>query len=317
MLTSVWPTAQNPFAGPFIRNQVAFLQRAGVQLHVFHVNGRKNPLNYVRAQRRVRDLISRNKFDLIHAQWGQSALPALPKQLPLVVTFRGSDVEGYVAANGSYTLAGRVLTCISRSVARIADEAIIVSSHLAARLPKREYHVIPSGLDLDMFRAIPQDQARQQLGLRPDRRYALFAASPSNPIKRYQLAQAAVHIARAKHDLELLIADRCAQQLIPVYMSACDALLLTSVHEGSPNVIKEALACDLPIVALDVGDVRERIGSLEGCALCHSDDPHTIAEGLTHVLNRGRPFNGRESVRHLNEACLTQRIISVYRKALT
>ncbi len=317
MLTSVWPTAQNPLSAPFVVRQVASLQRIGVEPYVFHVDGRKNPLNYVRAQRRVRALIATRKFDLIHAQWGQSALAALPKRLPLVVTFRGSDVEGDVSRNGSYTTAGRLLTGISRMVARFADEAIVVSPHLRARLPAREYHVIPSGLDLDLFRAMPRQQARQQLGLAPCRRYALFVGSPSNPIKRYKLAAAAVELAKSKHDLELIVVDRCAQELVPVYMSACDALLLTSLHEGSPNVVKEALACDLPIVAVDVGDVRERIAKIEGCALCENDSPRAIADAIERILKRDRPFSSRESVRYLNEAALTQQVLSVYQKALS
>lgn len=317
MLTSVWPTAQNPRLAPFVVRQVAALERSGIDPYVFHVDGRKNPLNYLRAQRQVRALISTGKFDLIHAQWGQSALAALPKRLPLVVTFRGSDVEGDLSRNGSYTTAGWLLTGISRMMARVADEAIVVSAHLRARLPGREYHVIPSGLDLNLFRAIPREQARQQLGLAASRRYALFVGSRSNPIKRYDLAAAAVELAKSKHDVELIVVDRCSHELVPVYMSACDALLLTSRHEGSPNVVKEALACDLPVVAVDVGDVRERIGNVEGCELCEKDDARTIADGLERILNRDRPFSSRDTVECLNEAALTEQVLSVYKKALT
>ena len=123
-----------------------------------------------RSWRQVRARLSAQTYDLIHAQWGQSALLALPKALPLVVTFRGSDVAVVVGSDGRYLLSGRLLRAMSRSIARIADEVIVVSESLARELPGGPYHVIPSGLNLDLFRPIPQSDARRQLGLSPERR---------------------------------------------------------------------------------------------------------------------------------------------------
>jgi len=316
MITSEWPTDEHPEWAPFIVRQVEFLRRRGIEVEVFHFVGRRQPANYLRAWRDAHALLNGKSFDLVHAQWGHSALMALPVKLPLVITYRGGDLQGIVGANGRYTTSGRLLRLISQSMAHLADEVIVVSDHLGRYLPKREYHVIPSGLNMSLFRPMPQQQARAQLGLLSDRRYVLFAASPNNPVKRYSLARAAMEKIERSCNAELLVATGVRPELMPVYMNACDVLVVTSRYEGSPNVVKEALACDLPVVSLDVGDVGQRIAYIEGCILCHDDDPLTIARALTEVLKRPGRISGRPAVQNLDEALLADSVISVYRKAL-
>jgi glycosyltransferase involved in cell wall biosynthesis len=120
-----------------------------------------------------------------------------------------------------------------------------------------------------------------------------------------------------RHRARLIVASGVDPALMPVYMSACDVLLLTSRHEGSPNVVKEALACNLPVVSTDVGDVRERISSVEGCVLCESDDPQVLTAGLSAVLDRSQRVAGRAAVHELNELLLTRKVIEVYERALS
>lgn len=316
MLTSVWPTAEHPEYAPFIPRQVHSLRNLGVDVDVFHVNGRKSPIGYSRAWMRVQRRLARGPYDLIHAQWAQAALPALPVRLPLVVTFRGSDVEGFRPSSCLESVAAWTLPHIARGVARLANEAIVVAERLARRLPPRDYHVIPSGLDMDLFRPIPQEEAQTRLGLAPGFRYILFAASPRNPIKRYSLAQAAVERLHPRHRAKLVVASGVEPAQMPLYMNACDVLLVTSTHEGSPNVVKEALACNLPVVSTDVGDVRERIKHVEGCVLCENDDLHHLCAGLAAVLDRSLRIAGRPAVSDLNESLLTRKVIAVYERAL-
>jgi glycosyltransferase involved in cell wall biosynthesis len=316
MLTSVWPTPEHPERAPFIVRQAQFLRRNGVDLDVFHVNGRKNPAAYLRAWKEVHRRLARGRYDLIHAQWAQSALPSLPARLPLVVTFRGSDVEGIENANRRQTASGLVLQRIARGVARVADEIIVVAERLAHRLPVREYHVIPSGIDLDLFQPGDQREARDRLGLARDGRYILFAASPTNPIKRYDLARAAVQQLDARYRAEMIVTAGVEPAKMPLYVNACDALLLTSTHEGSPNVVKEALACNLPVVSTDVGDVAERIRNIDGCVLSKSDDPETLSKAVASVLDHGQRIQARQVVAELNESLLTRKVVAVYERAL-
>ena len=316
MLTSVWPTPEHPEHAPFIVRQARFLRKEGVDVDVFHVNGRKNPATYFRVWTKVQQQLLRGSYDLVHAQWAQAALCSLPARVPLVVTFRGSDVEGVVGPRRRDAATGWVLRRTARGVARVANEAILVATRLARLLPQRDYHVIPSGLDLDLFQPCPQPEAQARLGLAPDRRYILFAASPDNPVKRYRLAQAAVERLDSRFRAELLVAAGVSPGLMPLYMNACDALLLTSVHEGSPNVVKEALACDLPVVSTDVGDVGERIKNVDGCMLSECDSPQSLCAALAVVLDRHRRISGRGAVGDLNESLLARKVIAVYERAV-
>jgi teichuronic acid biosynthesis glycosyltransferase TuaC len=316
MITSEWPTPDKPYYVPFIVRQVNFLRRAGVQVEVFHFRGGKNPINYYRAWKKARCEMERGEYDLIHAQWGQSGILALPKLYPLIVTFRGDDLEGIVGQSGRKNFLGLVLKTMSRLVALTADQVILVSERLARSLPRKDYQIIPSGIDLNLFRLIPQAEARKRLNLDPDRRYILFAGSVTNPRKRYALAKQSVEMLDKNLNVELLIAANIAHEQMPEYMNASDVLLLTSVHEGSPNVVKEALACNLPVVSTDVGDVRQRIASIPGCMLVDDNRPETIAAALQQVLSQDQRSNSRPGILELDEVLLTEKVIGVYRKAL-
>jgi glycosyltransferase involved in cell wall biosynthesis len=314
MVTSEWPVPHAENSGLFIAQQVEYLRSAGTEVDVFHFRGKKNPLHYSRAWIALRRRLRRRPYDLIHAQFGQSGLLALPKRLPLVVTFHGSDVHGFPTSAGRQnSLAGRFLSRISRWVASRADAAIVVSRRLGRCLPgARSIHTIPCGVDLDLFRPMAKAEARSHLGWPQDERIVLFAGNPSCPIKRCSLARKAVeHLSRSTAS-RLITAWGVPHTEMPFYMNASDVLVVTSTHEGSPGVVKEALACNLPVVSVDVGDVAERISRVEGCEVCAVDRPEAIAAALERALHRPGGLKGRASVRDLDERRLAQEVIQVY-----
>jgi len=318
MITSEWPTPDRPGrTSTFIKRQAEFLQAAGVKVDVFHFTSAMRPANYLRAWVRVRRHTTGNQYDLAHAQFGQSGLVALPKRLPLVVTFRGDDLQGIVGPGLRITPAGKVLRSLSRAVARAADACIVVSEHMKQFLPPSVHaHVIPSGLDFDQFRPIPRDEARAHLGLPLHQRLVLFVGNPALERKRYPLARAAVDILNRTLPVELKVAWGVWHKDIPFLMNACDALVFTSMQEGSPNAVKEALACNLPVVSVPVGDVAQRIGGVAGCELCPDEEPESIAAALERVLRRGTRAAGRAAVQDLDERRLAQQVITVYRSVL-
>jgi teichuronic acid biosynthesis glycosyltransferase TuaC len=315
MITSAFPSKERPHAVPFIVRQIDALRSAGIDVDVFTFRGKKRLTNYLIAWLRLRRHIAGKRYDVMHAQWGHSAVIAFPKRLPWVITFRGNDLEGIVGKSGRYTLKGRILQAVSKLAARHADGAIAVSKALADRLGRDNVEIIPSGLDLDLFKPMDKSECRERLGLDPNRKLILFAASsPANPRKRYELANAAVSALKIRMDIELIVATGARHSEIPIYMNACDALLLTSLHEGSPNVVKEAIACDLPVVAVDVGDVRERIEKAGAGAVC-GDSPEELAAGIEKVIN-SEPVSTRTSIVDLDERETTRRVIGIYRKAI-
>ena len=319
MLTTGWPQPGKPQTTHFIKRQADFLRAAGIDVDVFYFRGWGNPFNYLRAWVRVQLRLLTRRYDLVHAQWGQSALPAFPKRLPLVITFRGGDLHGRVDASGRQLLSGRMLQAFCRYAAKRAEAVIVVSKHMRDLIPSTSapVYVVPSGLDLDLFREIPRDEARGYLGLPLDRKLVLFAGDPTSVRKRHSLAQAAVELLNHSLPAELIVTWGVGHAEMPYYMSACDAMVFTSMQEGSPNVVKEALACNLPVVSVPVGDVPRRLRGVDGCELCEDERPETIAAALERVLRRGGRAAGREAVRDLDEHLTTEKVVSIYRAALS
>jgi len=318
MATSEWPVKGHSRTAHFIKRQADFLKSAGIEVEVFPFIGAKNPFNYMLAWARFQWKLRRGQYDLVHAQFGQSGLLALPKRLPLVVTFRGSDLLGTVSdRTGRHMSASALHTRLCRMVARAADARVVVSAHMKEYLPPAvDAHVVPSGIDFDHFRPVPREEARERLGLPRDERLVLFVGRPTQARKRLWLAERAVKILNERLPARLVVAWSVPHADIPVYMSACDALIFTSMQEGSPNVVKEALACDLPVVSVAVGDVAERLRGVEGCELCADEEPATIAAALERVLRRGGRVEGRAAVQHLDERVITDKVIGIYEDVL-
>jgi teichuronic acid biosynthesis glycosyltransferase TuaC len=317
MVTSDW--LWNSWGGPavFIARQAEFLRREGVEVELFPFRGSRRPGNYLAAWKEVQQRVHRGCYDLVHAQFGQSGLTALPKRVPLVVTFRGDDLEGIIGENGRYIPAGWLLRFISRSVARRADAVIVVSEHMKRYLPSSiAAHVLPSGIDLQLFRPEPRDVVRRRLGLPLDQRLVLFVGNPALARKRYGLARQAVDTVNESLPTRLMIGWEMPHDQIAALMNACDALVCTSMQEGSPNSVKEALACNLPVVSVPVGDVVGRLHGIAGCELCPDARAETIAAALKRVLTRNERIDGRSAVKQLDEQLLTERLIGIYRSIL-
>ncbi len=240
-VTSEWPSSQHPNQVPFIVQQARFLEKHGIEVSVYSFRGSRNILNYIRARLELRRKFNLKHFDIVHIHFGQSALIVLPVSVPTVVTFWGSDLHGIVDKSGNYTLSGKVLRTICKRIAAFCSEVIVVSNHMKFFLPRKcGSHTIPHGVDITLFKPMPKLCARRQLSLDSNRRYILFVSNEHRAVKRHTLAKNAVFLLRRKVDASLLTVTNVTHKEMPVYMNACDCLLLTSKHEGSPTVVKEA-----------------------------------------------------------------------------
>ncbi len=319
VVTSEWPTAKQPEYVPFLVQQVEELRRQNITVEVFAFRGSSRLSNYLRAWRSLHKNKGFDNFDLIHAHWGQSGFVALfPKRYPMVVTFHGSDLNGIYSKQGKLTVFGWILRRVSQLVALRTNASILVSQALAKHLPaKVKYCVIPCGINFEIFRPMPQKESKKKLGLPDSNPLILFTGGVDNPIKRFKLAQDSVYkLKQDGFDANLLIANDVHPSEMPLYMNAADLLLLTSVREGSPTVVKEALACNLPVVSVDVGDVRERLQHVKGCVVCEDDNVETISKALQTVLQNGKRVNGRTAIKDLDIRHTTRRVIDVYEHTL-
>jgi glycosyltransferase involved in cell wall biosynthesis len=256
MVTAMYPHPENQGSGAFVMQQVEQLRAFGHEVDVLHFQGYRSKLEYVKAAIEVRRRTGRVHYDVVHAHYGVTGIAAVFRsRTPLVVTLHGSDA-----------LLGRLEPAISRWVCRFADATIVVSRKIAARIPGE---IIPCGVDLKIFEPKGRAEARKRLGLPPGKRFVLFPFNPARSVKRFDLAGAAVGLLAADcPDVELLTVSQVPNTEMPWYYSAADAMILCSDSEGSPTAVKEALACNLPVVSTDVGDVTEILDGIAGVQMC-------------------------------------------------
>lgn len=316
--TSIYPTSENPALGSFIRTQVEYLKRAGVEVEVFRLQGRPRKLKYLEAPFQLRRRLSDPSIDLIHAHYSYVGIIARTQwKVPVVVSYCGDDLLGTMNERGEPTFFSRLAVMAGRLLGNQADAVIVKSREMASKLKREDVHIIPHEIDFDVFQPVEKEKARALLGLDPHKKYLLFAANPKTPVKRFPLAQAvAEQLQKQDPSVELLAIYKETQDRLALFMSACDALIFTSYQEGSPNVVKQAMACNLPIVSTDVGDVRDVIGSTKGCYVCEPDVKE-FAGCLADALSRGERTRGREKVRHLSGPAVARKVIAVYEQVLS
>jgi glycosyltransferase involved in cell wall biosynthesis len=315
IITAIYPTAENPGFGSFVRSQEQFLRRSGIDVDVLVLKGRIRKLIYPKGIFELRRRLE--GVSLVHAHYAYvGAVAKTQWKVPVVLTYHGDDALGTINRRGNISGTSRIISAGCRRLARYCDATIVQSRQMATRFRDANVHVIPHEVDLDTFRPTPMIEARTQLGLSDPVKYVLFAADPSIPVKRFELARAAVSLLRARDPaVELIVVSREEQTRLALYMSACDALVFPSYQEGSPNIIKQAMACNLPIVATDVGDVREVIGKTSGCFISEPD-PESFAQLLGTITSSPFRTTGREDVKHLSGPLVAERLIQVYEEVL-
>ncbi len=208
---------------------------------------------------------------------------------------------------------------MNRAASRRANAVIVKSREMASVLNGLDPHVIPNGVDMIRFSPIDRHLARERLGWQESGHVALFASCPDFPNKGFPIAEGAVnHAARALGQrVELKVLWNIDPDRVSLYMSAADALILASQQEGSPNVVKEALACELPVVATAVGDLPELLAGLRGCHVC-ARTPVALGNALALALPSGRLTSGRETLTRLrlDEDSVATRIVALYHEVL-
>lgn len=317
MVTGVYPTAQRPHAGTFIKSQVDSLIAAGVEVEVLHPQAGPSPLRYSQAALQVLLKTLTRRFTVIHGHYGLWCLiTRLQWTTPVVASFLGDDLLGTVTAEGDYSKKGAFVVRISRWLCRHVDAVIVKSAGMKKSAGEREHiFVIPNGVNFAMFQPVERSEARAALGWDQNRYYVLFANDPAIPVKNFALAQKSIECLRARGiEAELVVAKGLPHATVMQYMNACNTLLLPSVAEGSPNVVKEAMACNVPVVATNVGDVAQVIGHTAGCSVC-PHDPEALAIGLEKALLHTERTTGRADIQYLDSAVVAQQVIDVYKYA--
>ena len=317
VVTGVYPTERRPHAGTFIKSQVDSLIASGHVIEVIHPKPGPVLLRYAAATTQVFLKTLTGRFDVIHGHYGQWCLIArLQWATPVVASFLGDDLLGTVTTNGGYSNRSRLIARISRWLCQRVDAVIVKSEGMKKAAPEGNIFVIPNGVDFELFHPIPRAEARAALGWDQDYCYVLFGNDPKIPVKNFPLAQAAIErLHRRGVSAKLIVANGLPQAKLVQYINASNALILSSVAEGSPNIVKETMACNVPVVATDVGDVSQVIACTKGCSVC-PHDPDALATALEQALRHTEPTTGRTDIMHLDRSVIAKQVIAVYEQVI-
>jgi len=306
IVTNFVPDAGAPQRGRWVRDQVEEIRQRGIEVEVFGFP--PGSRQYIPATRRLRKLLKRERFDLVHAHYG---LPGWCAQLagaqPLIVSFHGTDVRHWLVGAMSRRLAWRV--DLGAAVSRALFE---VENERPGLPPVPGSAVLPCGPNLDSFNPLPKDEARRQLGLDADGRYLLFPANPNRPEKRHDRAAELA----AACDAQLLTGGSIEPEQMPLWVNAANAILVTSDYEGFGMVAVEALACDVPVLSTPVGIAPYALTGVDG-TLCAPFDLDTWATAARPLLEASDPrIAGADRAASLSAARMAERTIVAYRDIL-
>jgi glycosyltransferase involved in cell wall biosynthesis len=306
--------------------QIEFLRRAGNDVKLFGVDDRTSLQGILRNIRELRQVIASFKPDLVVAYYG-TVVGTISSQAagktPLVVTFRGSDLLGTSNPGWIWQLRDRSSRLLSLLTASYAVQIIVNGSGLLGNLPahmRRKAHNIPNGINTEIFVPMLREEARRRLAWPLDEKVILFNAGVDSGqvVKNRPLAEEVLSLLKLRMpQLRLEAISTCPREEVALRMNASDCLLVTSLHEGSPDLVKEAMACNLPVVSVPCGDVPER---LQGVSLSciQPYDATDLAKVVEEVLLAGHRSNGREQlfIQGLDIPSVTKRVLAVYHQAV-
>jgi teichuronic acid biosynthesis glycosyltransferase TuaC len=306
VVTNFKPDASTPQRGRWIRDQVDELRRCGVEVEVFEFTPGKG--EYAPATRRLRRLLKREQFDLVHAHYGLPGWCArLAGARPLLVSFHGTDVRHPIVGPLSHRLAWRV-----DLVAAVSRALFEPEGGRPGLPPVPGSAVLPCGPDLRRFRRLPRAEARRELGLDPEGRFLLFPADPTRPEKRHDRA---VELAQAC-GAELLTGGSIEPEQMPLWVNAANAVVVTSDYEGFGLAAIEALACDVPALSTPVGVAPYALGGIRG-ALCAPSALERWRAAARPLLESPDPrVEGAARAATLSAARMAERTLEAYRAVL-
>jgi len=311
---------------PFVRSQAESMERERWLVVYGVVDDRTSPFGVMRNAKKLQTLARRVEPSVVHAQYGSmtAALAAfVAGSLPLVVSFCGDDLLGTPIPTVKWRLRTRAARLLGLLAAERARAIVVKSQNLFEALPRRLQHraiILPNGVNTECFRPLDRRDCRLALGWDPEAKVVLFHASRGEDRwrKNPALAEAAVDIVRRREPrVSLVMPSDATREDVRLMLNAADCLLVTSLQEGSPNMVKEAMACNLPVVSVPCGDVPERLANTRPGALCPYD-AEALAHALLGILRTGERSNGREQVclQRLTASDIAVRLGEIYEQVL-
>lgn len=309
---------------PFVLEQGESLCQLGMDIEYMPVRG-----NYFLAVRDLKRKIRECQPDIVHAHYGLSAITAeLQSLVPVVTTFHNGET-----LNWHVNLMTSLCSLRAKHVVYVAQHI-----HDLVYFKAKNHSIIPCGVNMDDCHIIDQIAARQQLGFEDGVKYILFGGGFDNLRKNYAILRDAVERIEQAPWLSVEGGERCGNIVClemkglsraecVLRMNACDLFALPSHSEGSPQALKEAMACNCPILATDIADVRTLLGDLAGhYVLRNPRKTHErwdadeksldeMIELLQDALRLTSRTNGRDRILEmgLSNEQVAERLIAIYK----
>jgi teichuronic acid biosynthesis glycosyltransferase TuaC len=306
-------------SGNFMHQFANAMNKKGVNIELYYLGNLSNPLQIIKAILYVRK--ESNKYDIVHAQYGSAcALITAFCKAPKILTLRGSDWYLYprlLSLPGIRSLIGIIFTRISINY---FNQIIVMSNRMRKDISKKisiipEVNVLTDPVDLNLFKPMSRYDARAKLGYKDDFTIWIIFVSHNtkNPIKRFSLAQTAVSLTQnGDSKINIKFLNEKAYSEMPYWIAGANLILSTSIYEGWPNCIKEALACNIPFVSTDVSDLQLIAEQEESCFVCDPSPAH-ISKSINRALNQN-PKDLRRYVEHMNLDDSTSMLLDFYKK---
>ena len=291
-----------PIYQAFIHDQTVELEKNKCDVSFFLIKG-KGIRGYLNNIFKLKKFVKTKKFDLVHAHSGLSGLLAsLSVKVPLVVTYHGSDIN--VFSSRILSIYPIIKSSVNIFVSKELKKKALFSS-------SKKNNVVPCGVDMNLFNIISKEQAKEKLKIKSNKKIVLFSSNFQNTVKNYPLAKSTVD--NSSFDIEFLEIKNRTRQEVVWLLNISDALLLTSYSEGSPQIIKEAMSCNCPIISVDVGDVKDRIKLVKNCYISSTEE---LTEKLDLVLSINERSNGRDYIKNFSNTFVAQEILELYKKVI-
>jgi teichuronic acid biosynthesis glycosyltransferase TuaC len=283
----------------------------GISVDYFSISG-GGIKSYLKSIKPLKDILKSKNYDVIHAHYSLCGITAFfaKKNEKLIVSFMGSDILGN---NINNSFIEKLLRFTSKFFAKfIFNHTICKSKNIHNKLFKNtKSTILPNGVDFNLF--IPKNklECRKELNLSLENKIILFATDPNRIEKNFNLANEAFgKVQLINNKVELITIYNIDQKELVKYYNAADVVLLTSYYEGSPNVIKESLACNKVIISTDVGDVKENFIDVNNCFITDYNSDELADKILTAFSFE--ESNGRDKIKHLNKEIIAEKIIEIY-----
>ncbi|HBP86347.1 MAG TPA: glycosyltransferase [Nitrospirales bacterium] len=306
----------------FVNSQARSIKKTGWKIFMGVVDDRTSIKGIVRNIRKLRSEVALESPGLIHAQYGSMTAAIsyfIRGKLPLVVSFCGDDLLGTPAPGLGWRWRSRAGRFIGLWAARGANAIIVKSYNLFQALPdnlKTKAIILPNGVDVGFFRPIDQCEARAKLNWPQKGKIVLFNSSHGEDQIRKNLTLARKTIetlSQTISNVSLYFLSKVTSEEVMLMLNAADCLLVTSLHEGSPNIVKEAMSCNLPVVSVPCGDVAQRL-SKTNPGYIEPYDPQALSVAIQKVVLAGVRSNGREQLisQGLTVENVAGRLIQIY-----